>query len=471
MTGMLSDEHQLWLEQERGLDLEIVTRYGVFTDRQSLGGRDLAFPFIRDGKPINHKYRGPGKDFRQDKDAPRALYNEDCLRDPTLADHPLIFTEGEIDALTAIMAGYPRTVSVPDGAGSNLDFLFDRHVWPLVKDCAIILAVDGDAPGEKFRHELACRMGPARCSWLIYPVGTKDLNDVLRLKGIEGVRDVIQNAKPYPIKGLYRLSELPEIGEPVTYETGFPSLNAHLRLWQGEFIVVTGIPSHGKSRFTLELLCSMALNHKHRSVVFSAEMRIKPYVRAILREHFCNKWAKDFTLDDKRDADAWIEDAFYFIDQDPREEQEEATIEWLIEKAADAVVRYGTNWFLIDPWNQVEHKRERGQSEADYQGKAIAALKRFARSYNCGVIVVAHPTKDVKLPNGEIRKPTLYDISGSSHWYNAADHGIVVMAEDTTSSVREISIDKSRYRTGGVAGSGFLKLEYGRSRSTTEATP
>jgi hypothetical protein len=45
------------------------------------------------------------------------------------------------------------------------------------------------------------------------------------------------------------------------------------------------------------------------------------------------------------------------------------------------------------------------------------------------------------------------------------------MAEDTTSSVREISIDKSRYRTGGVAGSGFLKLEDGRSRSTTEATP
>jgi twinkle protein len=301
--------------------------------------------------------------------------------------------------------------------------------------------------------------------------GTKDLNDVLRVNGVDGVRDVIENAKPYPIRGLFRLSELPEIGEPIVYETGFPSLNAHLRLWHGEFIVITGIPSHGKSRFGLELLCSMALNHGHRSVIFSAEMRIKPYVRAILREHYLNKWSKDFTLDDKRQADAWIEDAFYFIDQDPREEQEEATVEWLIEKASDAVVRYGTSWPLIDPWNQVEHKRERGQSEADYQGKAIAALKRFARSYNCGVIVIAHPTKDVKLPNGEIRKPTLYDISGSSHWYNAADHGIVVMAEDTTSSVREISIDKSRYRTGGVAGSGFLKLEDGRSRSTTEATP
>ena len=129
------------------------------------------------------------------------------------------------------------------------------------------------------------------------------------------------------------------------------------------------------------------------------------------------------------------------------------------------MLRYGVKWFLLDPFNQVEHKRERGESEADYQGRAIRNLKRFARSYDCGVIVVAHPTKDVKLPNGEIRVPTLYDISGSAHWYNAADHGIVVSG-DTTSDVREIRIEKSRYRSGGAPGSAFLKLENGRSRPT-----
>jgi hypothetical protein len=30
-------------------------------------------------------------------------------------------------------------------------------------------------------------------------------------------------------------------------------------------MVVTGVPSHGKSRFALELLCSMALTHIARS--------------------------------------------------------------------------------------------------------------------------------------------------------------------------------------------------------------
>ena len=52
MTGMLSEEHQQWLEA-RGLDLEVVTRYGLYTDRQSPGGRDLVIPYRRNGEVIN----------------------------------------------------------------------------------------------------------------------------------------------------------------------------------------------------------------------------------------------------------------------------------------------------------------------------------------------------------------------------------------------------------------------------------
>jgi hypothetical protein len=32
----------------------------------------------------------------------------------------------------------------------------------------------------------------------------------------------------------------------------------------------------------------------------------------------------------------------------------------------------------------------------------------------------------VKLPSGEIRRPTLYDISGSDLWHKAADHGMII---------------------------------------------
>jgi twinkle protein len=184
MTDMLSEEHQAWLE-ERGIDLEVATRYGLYTDRQSQGGRDLVIPYRRDGKIVNRKYRGPQKRFRQDPGAPRMFWNEDSLRDATLANEPLVVTEGELDALAAIQAGFPRTVSVPDGAGSNLDFV--GEVWPLVKNAnLVILAGDGDEPGRKLNGELARRFGAARCTWVAYPDGTKDLGGGGRQRSFSG---------------------------------------------------------------------------------------------------------------------------------------------------------------------------------------------------------------------------------------------------------------------------------------------
>jgi twinkle protein len=259
-----------------------------------------------------------------------------------------------------------------------LDFI--SELWPLLKNAKlVILAGDADERGRKLNAELARRFGAARCAWVQYPAGSKDLNDILRLSGEAAVKASIDAAKPYPIKGLYRLSDNPQITAPLTYEAGFACLNTHMLLWRGEFVVITGIPSHGKSRFALELLASLALRHRQRSVIASFEMRLTPYVRDVLREHYCGCEVRHMDLERKREADAWIEHTFCFIDQDPREEEEEATIDWLIDKAADAVVRYGVNWFLLDPWNQVEHKRDRHETEADYQCRVIRSLKRFAR--------------------------------------------------------------------------------------------
>ena len=210
---MLSDEHARWLEDERGLDLEVATRYGLYTDRQCQDGRELVIPYRRNGEVINHKYRGPGKKLWQDAGAPRSFWNEDVLRDATLASEPLIITEGEFDALSAIQAGFVRTISVVDGAGSSLDFVGD--LWPLLKDAPqVILAGDGDEAGRKLNAELARRFGAARCAWLAYPEGTKDLNDVLRLRGADGRSRRHQVAKPYPIKGLYDSATTPTSGRP-----------------------------------------------------------------------------------------------------------------------------------------------------------------------------------------------------------------------------------------------------------------
>jgi len=101
MTNVLSEEHRAWLpirvEPVADRDFEIDAAL-----LQSQGGRDLVVPYRREGKIMNRKYRGPQKRFRQDPGAPRMFWNEDSLRDMTLAKEPLVVSEGELDALAAI---------------------------------------------------------------------------------------------------------------------------------------------------------------------------------------------------------------------------------------------------------------------------------------------------------------------------------------------------------------------------------
>ena len=74
--------------------------------------------------------------------------------------------------------------------------------------------------------------------------------------------------------------------------------------------------------------------------------------------------------------------------------------------------------------------------------------------------LVAHPTKLYRNKDGEYPIPTLYDISGSSHWYNKADNGVVVYRDFRTpdSPIVEIHIKKIRFRE--VGRIGVVKLRY-----------
>jgi hypothetical protein len=44
------------------------------------------------------------------------LLERRLIADRSLASEPLIITEGELDAIIAVQCGFPRTVSIPDGA-------------------------------------------------------------------------------------------------------------------------------------------------------------------------------------------------------------------------------------------------------------------------------------------------------------------------------------------------------------------
>lgn len=836
-----------WLGK-RGIGEEIVVRFGLHTAewvknedgeggyaKPNPGGRLLVFPFIEGGSVVGEKYRTYDKKIWQKPGSANVLYNVDVLDDDNLADgtYPLIWTEGEIDCLSAIEAGFPHVVSVPMGAPSmpknrkpeDLDPIdFNREgegdfafMWrsrdKIRRVRKHIIAVDNDAPGRRLAAELVRRLGPAKCSFVVYPEGCKDLNDVLMQHGAAGIAKLVAERKPYPVKGLFKITDYPDEPEPQTFPLGL-RLDGNMKFYEGAFVVCTGVPSMGKAlaldtevptptgwrtiadlvpgdivydecgtpcriewvseiavgrpcyRLTFDDGTSIVADEDHqwftvsekarRSARHAAKVRggrvttkprgtdqqhlrtfpsvvttkeisatlysqgkrnhqiplagavsgvatllpVDPYtlgawlgdghsadgritsfdaevIRAVGQHHhvraqagrglyfvpglqaklrdlgvlgakhipeiyllasfldrlsllkglmdtdgYCDRrtrtcefvstngplagqvrelaaslglkvsWAEgDATLNGRvvnrryrvrfvadfpvftvarkiaaqrigsprrlrdrvivscqpvppvpvkcigvdspshlflvtrsfipthnstvvnallqqiaelhgakiaiasfeakpspylrdqfrtmylrkgrgqmtgaemQEADRWIDERFVFIDHDPRDEHDDdLSLEWVIERAEDAVLRYGVRFLVLDPWNEIEHRRRREETIDDYTARAIRQLKRFCKSYRVCTIVVTHPTKDVRGKDGVVRRPGLYDISGSSAWYNKADIGFVVHREDGKGNDVQIHVEKVRHKFSGTKGEVTLTREPTTSR-------
>lgn len=431
MEATITPVLEKWLEA-RAIDPEVAARYGVRSiERQ--GTEWVVIPYVVDGLIVNNKYRELGtKRHAQDPDGQKVFWNQDVLKDTTLEGQPLIITEGEWDALTAIECGYNRTMSVPDGAPAKPQGGYDggekySYVLPfrpqLQNIPEIILATDGDEPGGNLLSDLAIRIGRVRCKSLKYPRGCKDLNDAKMKYGNRGVVETINRAKWMAVPGTYTMSELPDEPAPVPYTLAMPTLR---ELWKprlGDFIVITGSPGEGKSSLINAVCCDLAAQHNWRSSFLSPEQHPRHDHVRNLRTWHARKLMRDMTQPEFETADAWIEQHFRFVVPD---EDDDVTLLWTLERFENDIIRHDVKVCVIDPWNEMDHDRPDGMNETDYIGFALRTIRRFGRKFRVIPIVAAHPQKIRRDKDGNIPIPTLWDISGSAHWANKADIGIVV---------------------------------------------
>lgn len=447
----------------RGIDAEVADRIGLASTERE-GGECLVIPFVREGKVVRRKYRrfemieGKSK-WSADKGGERIAFNEDCLRDDLMLACPLIITEGELDAIASIQAGFLRTISVPDGApqepvrdaGESKAYAWLAEIRTLLtkeRVPEIILATDGDEPGAALMHDLSILLGRYRCKYLTYPKSKKDrgrerckdLNEVLEDWGPKGVVETVARAQWIRMDGVYRMGELPPLPPSTIYEPRFALFRENFKCRLGDFSVITGTPGFGKTSFANDLFCGIA--HENHLTIAWASFEQEPQRdhRRNLRSWFTGRREIDLTDAERTAADRWIETQHLFLM--PRED-EDATLEWLTEKMELAVARYGARIIVIDPWNELEHSRRQDETETEYIGRAIRTLKRFAKAFRVHICVIAHPTKSVKDSDGNYKMPTLYDINGSANWYNKADLGVIVHRQSKDDTI--IKVQKSRY--------------------------
>ena len=469
----LKKPHLDWLTA-RGIDPIIAEKFGLQTVQRS-GKHWLAVPYVENGQIVNHKYRVVSDKSAQmmDAGAPLTLLNHDCLLDESLAQTPLIVTEGEWDMLAILTAGKRRVVSVPNGApkqSSDDTELTDgaryawfwRHEAALAQVKQVIIASDNDEPGKALAADMCRLFGPERCLFVEYPDGCKDANDVLLTHGPEALVRMLDKAKPYPVKGLYGIDDFPEQPAYQAIETGLAELDEMFRIVPRTFSVVTGYAGQGKTSFLMWIIANLIRRGIHVTIA-SFETDIKPIFKRKLIAALC--LGGEYSQHSKEDLE-WAEEMIRkhvaIIAHAPNGDEDALSLDDVLALFRASVVRNGTRFCLLDPWNEVDHFRNRDETETEYTGRSIRAMKRFAKQNDVALWVIAHPAKPQMMAKGKL--PGLYDISGSANWANKADYGIVFQIKNREYWTTTVACTKVRMGLPGKMGQAVI--QYDRHKST-----
>lgn len=261
-----------------------------------------------------------------------------------------------------------------------------------------------------------------------------------------------------PVVGIYRprdlkdqLFELYRVGRQSGEATGWDGLSKLYSVQKKQFTVITGIPGSGKSAVLDALMVNMAQMHGWKFAVCSLETQpIEMHMSMIAELYLGQPFNVGPTarMSEKTLAAGldWIDEHFTFV----LPEENDRTLEGLI----DLVSGLDVDGVVADPWNEFEHRRPQNMSETEYVSHALSKMRHHARLFNQHWWLVAHPTKLQKdKGTGQYVVPTLYDISGSAHFRNKADFGLVAWRDaENPNGPTTIYVQKVRFRWCGQIG-------------------
>jgi twinkle protein len=458
-----------WLAS-RGITRQTAVKAGVVGGVKFMDGENrpaVGFAYKQGSETYAVKWRSLlGKAFTQSGAANTLYLSEDAKQ-----GGPIAITEGEMDCLSLRQVGV-NAVSVPNGAvpplapgglvksPSRYDLKLSAvgNAKELIEAASkVIIAVDADDPGTALGEELARRIGRARCWRALWPDGCKDANDVLRLHGPDVLRECIDNAQPWPVKGLYdaghffdKVNALYDKGLPRGEKTGFQTVDELYTIVPGQLSIVTGAPGSGKSSFIDNVLVNLAKGKNWRIAVCSfenpPEVHVAKLAAIVGRQPFFSGPTPRMAPEKVTKVLSWVRTHFSFLHQS---DGTLSSLDEILDLAKAAVMRYGIRGLVIDPYNFLD----RGQAnETDWVSDALTKLKVFAMAHDVHVWLCAHPTKLRRKEDGTFPVPTGYDIAGSAHFFNKADMGITIHRPDLLENKTEFHSWKVRFSFTGKVG-------------------
>lgn len=423
-----------WLSEVRGLDAVLLDHMAVKEVQHPQLGRAVAFPYQVGGETKAAKFRTVEKQWRSTTGVSRGLYNSDALgQDKNL---PIVITEGEIDALSVIQAGFARAVSLPDGwtpEGNKTDAILAEESR-LRESPYVIVAGDNDEAGESLPRVVANILTGHDVRFVTWPDDCKDANDLLVSGGEGALSACLQEAVVIDPPGgfITGFSDLPPLSRRRVLRTGIEWVDSRLAFEVGAMSVGTGTPGAGKSTFTTWALFHVARNENIRVGMLSFETH--PHRT---RDHFARLLeAKPF--DDLDGASAhkalsWMDEHFRVVHR-TYDQQSGHNLGWLEKMVYTLAVRDQCKVIVIDPWNELEHMPEPGESLTNYINFALQQIRQWAEQWDVHICVIAHPKK-IDTTNGKPRAPLGYDVADSAAFFNKPSLGFTVHQEKTESGI------------------------------------
>lgn len=417
-----------WLTEVRKLDAALLDHMAVGAKQHPQLGTVAAFPYIKGGKPYAAKFRAVDrKDWRSSQGVSRGLYNEDTL---TAGQGPVVITEGEIDALSVMQAGYTRAVSLPDGwtaEGGKRDVLVEAEER-LRKTPYVIVAGDNDEAGQSLPRTVANILTGHDVRYAVWPDGCKDANDVLVKFGEGELARCLTEAKRMDPEGgfITGISDLPPLPTRRVLRTGMKPYDYVLGFEVGAMSVGTGTPGSGKSTFTTFAAYHVAKNENVRVGFLSFETH--PYRT---RDHLCRlhvgkAWA-DLSRVQQAEVAAQLDHSFRIVHR--TYDAGSHNLGWLKSMIYTLAVRDNCKLIVVDPWNELEHLPEPGENMTSYINWGLQQIRVWAEQFDTHICVIAHPRK---MPTeGRPRPPVGYDISDSAAFANKPSLGFTVHQDAT----------------------------------------
>jgi twinkle protein len=441
-SGTLSDKALQYFEG-RKVSRDIVNIYKI----SSMPNDDIVFPYYSEkGELEMVKYIGIDREngkkkVRASANSKKTLFGKHTINDN---DSFIIITEGEVDAMSYAICGYP-SLSVPFGAkwesetGTDPNSEWISNDWDFLERFEkIYISMDMDEAGQKALKSISKRLGIERC--LAVKLPKNDANEVLVEKGMPALHEAFNAASYIDNEKLKNVSEFKDRmhekffgNEEVTLGIPLPwNIPFHWRM--NELTVLTGFNGSGKSMF-LNWLCVNLCQMGKSTCIASLEIRPDETLRALVRQSVGADCPKDEThLDESL---KWLSDGFWFFDHHGGVKVEE-----MLQAFIYAHRRHNVQFFIIDSLMKC------GLRFDDYnaQKKTMDLLTQFVDKYDVHVFLVAHSKKK----DNEQERAGKMDVKGISEITDNAHNVLSIWRnkhkEETINTLRQSQNPQDRIK-------------------------